>query len=211
MTMMRVSWEMGPPNAIQRPRLVASLKNRKINRVACGSAHTLAWSISEPVTRSKLPGQVPLEFDHLKEFSPAILRNRLVLLQHFSDTFCPGIAMFPLGSGSSNNESMCGVDKLRTLPVSSEKEAAFRKVLQATMVRVRQHGPVLELNRFGVKTKRSKNNSGGGAGDGRKSVFNQMVTKASHLNQESLLLPQRVWKVKFVGKWPIRDQYYHIN
>ena len=28
------------------------------------------------------------------------------------------------------------------------------------MVRDRQHGPVVELNRFGVKTKRSKNNSG---------------------------------------------------
>ena len=63
-------------------------------------------------------------------FSPAILRNRLVLLHHFSDTFCPGIAMFPLGLGSSNNEAQCGVDKLRTLLVSSAKEAAFRKVVQ---------------------------------------------------------------------------------
>jgi len=198
----------GTTNAIQRPRLVASLQNRKINRVACGSAHTLAWSTNEPVTTSKLPTQVPLEFDLLKEFSPAILRNRLVLLHHFSDTFCPGIAMFPLGFGSSNNEGQCGVDKLRTLLVSSAKEAAFRKVVQATMVRDRQHGPVLELNRFGVKTKRMKNNSGGGAGahpspgkdDGSKSVFAQMVAKSSHLNTDSLLLPHRVWKVKFVGE-----------
>ena len=29
--------------------------------------------------------------------SPTLLRNRLVLLHHFSDVFCPGIAMFPLG------------------------------------------------------------------------------------------------------------------
>ena len=151
----------GTTNAIQRPRLVASLQNRKINRVACGSAHTLAWSTNEPVTTSKLPTQIPLEFDLLKEFSPAILRNRLVLLHHFSDTFCPGIAMFPLGFGSTNNELQGGVDKLRTLLVSSSKEAAFRKVVQATMVRDRQHGPVVELNRFGVKTKRMKNNSGG--------------------------------------------------
>lgn len=31
-----------------------------------------------------------------------------------------------------------------------EQEAAFRKVVQATMVRDRQHGPVVELNRIQV-------------------------------------------------------------
>ena len=41
--------------------------------------------------------QVPLEYDLLKEMAPTLLRNRLVLLHHFSDTFCPGIAAFPLG------------------------------------------------------------------------------------------------------------------
>ena len=197
----------GTTNAIQRPRLVASLQNRKINRVACGSAHTLAWSTSEPVTTSKLPTQIPLEFDLLKELSPAILRNRLVLLHHFSDTFCPGLAMFPLGPGLSiadpPSDPLRPVDRLRSLLVSSAKEAAFRKVVQATMVRDRQHGPVIELNRFGVKTKRMKNNSGGGNKEeatGAKTVFQQMVNKSTNLNSESLLLPHRVWKVKFVGE-----------
>lgn len=32
-----------------------------------------------------------------------------------------------------------------------EQEAAFRKVVQATMVRDRQHGPVVELNRIQVR------------------------------------------------------------
>ena len=31
------------------------------------------------------------------------------------------------------------------------QEAAFRKVVQTTMVRDRQHGPVIELNRIQVK------------------------------------------------------------
>lgn len=66
------------------------------------------------------------------------------------------------------------------------------------MVRDRQHGPVIELNRIQVKRSRSK---GGLAGpDGIKSVFGQMVTKMSLLTQEALFLPHRVWKVKFVGK-----------
>ena len=71
----------GTTNAIQRPRLVGSLQNRKINRVACGSgndsisghslilfrpAHTLAWSTSEPVSTSKLPAAIPLECDLLR-------------------------------------------------------------------------------------------------------------------------------------------------
>ena len=91
---------------------------------------------------------------------------------------------------------------MRILLVSSAKEAAFRKVVEADMVRDRQHGPLLELNRFGVKSKRSKNNSGGGGGkeESTRSVFAQMVNKAGSLNSESLLLPHRVWKVKFVGE-----------
>uniref|UniRef100_A0A452J6G6 Uncharacterized protein n=1 Tax=Gopherus agassizii TaxID=38772 RepID=A0A452J6G6_9SAUR len=43
----------GTTNAIQRPRLVAALQGKKINRVACGSAHTLAWSTSKPANAGK--------------------------------------------------------------------------------------------------------------------------------------------------------------
>ena len=32
------------------------------------------------------------------------------------------------------------------------QEAAFRKVIQATMIRDRQHGPVIEINRIQVHT-----------------------------------------------------------
>ena len=49
----------GTTNAIQRPRLVAALQGKKINRVSCGSAHTLAWSTSKPTNAGKLPAQVP--------------------------------------------------------------------------------------------------------------------------------------------------------
>jgi E3 ubiquitin-protein ligase HERC2 len=37
----------GTTNAIQRPRLVAALQGKKINRVACGSAHSLCWSTNK--------------------------------------------------------------------------------------------------------------------------------------------------------------------
>ena len=52
----------GSTNAIQRPRLVAALQGKKINRVACGSAHTLAWSTNKPVVTSKLPMEVQYLF-----------------------------------------------------------------------------------------------------------------------------------------------------
>lgn len=48
----------GTTNAIQRPRLVPALQGKKVNRVACGSAHTLAWSTSKPASAGKLPTQV---------------------------------------------------------------------------------------------------------------------------------------------------------
>ncbi len=48
----------GTTNAVQRPRLVAALQGKKINRVACGSAHTLAWSTLKPTVAAKLPAKV---------------------------------------------------------------------------------------------------------------------------------------------------------
>ena len=102
-----------------------------------------------------------------------------------------------------------GIDKLRTLLVTSAKESAFRKVVQATMVRDRQHGPVIELNRISVRKQSAAaaptgtgNNPGGkvvtavpSTAGGCKPVFAQMVGKVHLLGPESLLLPHRVWKV----------------
>jgi len=97
------------------------LQSKKITQVACGSAHTLAWSTNKPVSASRLPVSTPLEYDLVRDFQLPALRNRLVLLHHFSELFCPGVAMFPIdGEGS--------LDKLRGILVSSTKEATFRKV-----------------------------------------------------------------------------------
>ena len=50
-----------------------------------------------------------------------------------------------------------------------------------------------------MKRFRSK---GGFAGqDGVKSVFGQMGSKMAVFGPDSLMLPHRVWKVKFVGKY----------
>ncbi|GFS15828.1 E3 ubiquitin-protein ligase HERC2, partial [Elysia marginata] len=199
----------GTTNAIQRPRLVAALQGKKINRVACGSAHSLAWSTHKPVGAGRLPAAVPMEYNHLQGMDIAVLRNRLVLLHHFSELFCPCIPMMHLQQEESVAESgpsdhagredlSTGLDSLRGILMSSAKEAAFRKVVHATMVREKQHGPVIELNRIQVKRSRVK---GGLAGpDGLKSVFGQMSQRLSMLTKEVLMLPHRVWKVKFVGE-----------
>lgn len=189
----------GSINAIQKPRLVSVLQGKKINRVSCGSAHTVAWSTCNPGAlgaRGRMPPSVPLEYDLLRDIPIPTLRNRYALLYHFSELFAPSVSMFDL-SGSSEVQQE-GLDRLRGLLVSSEKESAFRKVVQATMVRDRQHGPVVELNRIQVKRFRNKNGLAGP--NGTRSVFGQMVSKMSLLTQESLLLPHRVWKVKFVGE-----------
>ncbi|TSK42064.1 E3 ubiquitin-protein ligase HERC2 [Bagarius yarrelli] len=136
----------GTTNAIQRPRLVGALQGKKINRVACGSAHTLAWSTSKPTNAGKLPAQ----YNHLQEIPIIALRNRLLLLHHISELFCPCIPMFNLEGrlGQTGHGPSVGFDTLRGILISQGKEAAFRKVVQATMVRDRQHGPVVELNRI---------------------------------------------------------------
>lgn len=91
-----------------------------MTRVACGSAHSLAWSTDKPFA-STVPTRVPLEYDVLKELPPALIRNRLVLLLHFSDLLCPAVSMFPLSGDVS-------LDSLRTFLVYMVKEITFRKV-----------------------------------------------------------------------------------
>ena len=66
------------------------------------------------------------------------------------------------------------------------------------MVRDRQHGPVVELNRIGLRRTRSSGRQPGVAAAGA-TVFVQMVHKMALLTHDVLMLPHRTWKVKFVG------------
>ncbi len=108
---------------------------KNINRVACGSAHTLAWSTMKPASTGKLPARTPMEYDRLHEIAMDVLRNRLVLLHNFSDLLCPSIAMFKLCTPStssvpstwinSNHDNQPvladDISRLRALLVSSVK------------------------------------------------------------------------------------------
>ncbi|XP_048524463.1 E3 ubiquitin-protein ligase HERC2 [Dendroctonus ponderosae] len=182
----------GTTSGIHIPRLISCLqpKVKKITNVACGSAHTLAWSTDSSVS-ARLPAGAPIEYDLLQDIPTWVLHRRLVLLHHFTELICPCIAMFPITGEESLHE-------LRNILIYYIKESTFRKVVQATMVRDKHHGPVVELNRLQVKKSRSR---GGLAGvDGMKSVFGQMVTKLPLLTSEALALPHRVWKVEFVGE-----------
>ncbi|XP_033150467.1 LOW QUALITY PROTEIN: probable E3 ubiquitin-protein ligase HERC2 [Drosophila busckii] len=182
----------GTVTAIQRPRLVAALQGKHIVKVTCGSAHTLALSTSQLSERLRPLPNPPLEYDLVRELAPEVLHARLILLHHFSELLCPCLAMLPIQGDLS-------LGALKDVLVYNIKEAAFRKVIQTTMVRDKQHGPVIELNRIQVKRSRSRCNGLAGI-DGMKSVFGQMVQKLPLLTQEALALPHRVWKVKFVGE-----------
>ena len=66
-----------------------------------------------------------MEYNHLQGICIPTLRNRLVLLHHFSDLFCPSIPMFHLEDkaemGAGQCEMISGPDSLRGVLVSSAK------------------------------------------------------------------------------------------
>jgi E3 ubiquitin-protein ligase HERC2 len=185
---------------VQKPKLVSSLKGKFIDRVACGSAHTVAWSTTQPSSACRLPDEVPMEYNHLRDLDVKVLRNRLVLLNHFSDLVSSCIAMFgvekQITAGAAGNE--VSFDGLRCLISPAVKENVFKKVVQNTMARDRPHGPVIEVNRLQVKRSRTK--SGLTGSEGSRSVFGQVCSRMVTAGPDSLFLPQRVWKVKFVGE-----------
>lgn len=55
------------------------------------------------------------------------------------------------------------------------------------------------------QVKRSRSKGGLAGPDGTKSVFGQMCAKMSSFSPDSLLLPHRIWKVKFVGEFIFRE------
>ncbi len=65
--------------------------------------------------------------------------------------------------------------------------------------------PVITYPHSFDQVKRSRSKGGLAGPDGTKSVFGQMCSKMSSFSPDSLLLPHRVWKVKFVGKFIFRE------
>ena len=99
-------------------------QGKKINRVACGSAHTIAWSTSKPVNAGKLPQEIPMEYNHLQTIPLQALRNRLMLLHHFSDLFCTSLPQFdlqPPRKEDSAHGPLVGLDTLRGVLIPSGK------------------------------------------------------------------------------------------
>ncbi|CAH2068345.1 unnamed protein product, partial [Iphiclides podalirius] len=179
----------GTTLAAQRPRLLIALQGKRVTKVACGSAHTVALCVEAP-RAPRPPPSPPLECHLLRDLPPQLICNRLVLLHQFSELVCPNLSLLILDGP---------LNQLRTLLFYSVKEAAFRKAIMATMVRERQHGPVVELSRVAARRARRGGAGLAGAG-GMRSVFGQMVARLPALTQDALALPHRVWKVKFVGE-----------
>ena len=103
-----------------------------IDHVSCGSAHTICWSSVRRKLVCPLPERIPMEFNHIQTIPIPVLRNRLILLYHFSNLFCKSLSLFSLQSRLSDLSSAVGVvggemtfadsfDRLRGVLVSSAK------------------------------------------------------------------------------------------
>uniref|UniRef100_A0A8C0GP25 E3 ubiquitin-protein ligase HERC2 n=1 Tax=Chelonoidis abingdonii TaxID=106734 RepID=A0A8C0GP25_CHEAB len=104
----------GSDDHVRRPRQVQGLQGKKVIAIATGSLHCVCCTED---------GIVPMEYNHLQEIPIIALRNRLLLLHHISELFCPCIPMFDLeghldetGQGPS-----IGFDTLRGILISQGK------------------------------------------------------------------------------------------
>ncbi len=68
-----------------------------------------------------------MEFSHLQSVPMYVLRNRLIMLHHFSDLFCKSLTLFGMQpkanepSSTPHEGAFEGFDQLRSLLVSSSK------------------------------------------------------------------------------------------
>ncbi|XP_060835591.1 E3 ubiquitin-protein ligase HERC2 isoform X3 [Rhopalosiphum padi] len=180
----------GTAHPITRPRPIAALKGKRIQQVSCGSAHSFAWSSDEACqTDNSTPTTIPLEYDILQEFGVPELRNRLLFLHHFSTIINQTVLLFLPIRGEIS------LDAIRSYMVFPVKEIIFKKILQLSMIREQRHGPIFELNR--IRTRKTRKST---CNDYTHTVFGQMVKNMDFLDEDSLFLYHRVWKVQFVGE-----------
>ncbi|PZC79825.1 hypothetical protein B5X24_HaOG215814 [Helicoverpa armigera] len=184
----------GGSEGCKLPMRIDCLKGLRVVKVECGSQFSVALCQCGSVYTWGKGDYHRLghgSYEHVRRPMrvTGMQGKTIVLLHQFSDLVCPNLPLLILDGP---------FDQLRTLLFYSVKEAAFRKAIMATMVRERQHGPVVELSR--VAARRARRGGSGLAGPaGMRSVFGQMVARLPALTQDALALPHRVWKVKFVG------------
>ena len=120
---------LSPPLLPPFLQLIPMPDDVHIDHVSCGSAHSICWSSIRRKVVCKLPEKVPMEFNHLQNIPSPVLRNRLILLHHFSTLFCKSLSLFSLQSKhsdasavvSSSEGTLEGFDHLRGILVSSAK------------------------------------------------------------------------------------------
>lgn len=99
------------------------MQGKRIQQVSCGSAHSFAWASEEACpTENSIPSIIPLEYDLLQEFDIHELRNRLLLLHHFSTIVNQTILLFLPVQGEIS------LDAIRPYMVYPVKESIFKKV-----------------------------------------------------------------------------------
>jgi E3 ubiquitin-protein ligase HERC2 len=97
--------------------------------VSCGSAHSFAWTNEEASYKENaIPSIIPLEYDLLQEFSINELRNRLLLLHHFSTIVNQTILLFLPIQGDLS------LDAIRPYMVYPVKEGIFKKVFYCLLL-----------------------------------------------------------------------------
>lgn len=91
--------------------------------MSCGSAHSFALASEEAChTENSTPIMIPLEYDLLQEFDLNELRNRLLLLHHFSTIINQTILLLMPTQGEIS------LDAIRPYMVYPVKESIFKKV-----------------------------------------------------------------------------------
>nr|XP_047123873.1 E3 ubiquitin-protein ligase HERC2 isoform X1 [Hydra vulgaris]XP_047123877.1 E3 ubiquitin-protein ligase HERC2 isoform X2 [Hydra vulgaris] len=178
--------------ARQTPTLNTFLLNKKIDRISCGSAHTIAWSTSKASERRSLPLEVPVEYNNLKHLPMNALRDRAFLLNSFSKLICLCFPLLDLVPQDTDVEEPM-INSLRRIILFSFKESIMRKVIESTSIRDQQHGPVVQLNRV-VKHRQLRGSNI------NQSLFAQLAWLINEFPSDSFRLPNRMWKVKFVGE-----------
>ena len=177
---------LGHTNSIYYPTEVNFPNCKKIDFIAAGSNHALAFVRIQDLNKL-LPEKIPDEYSILEPYFNSEMVIRAKILQQFSDMFLSCVNLFTLDP--KENLSF-GLENLVWLLQSAEKQSLLRQYITST-TSSSDHGPEIRLNRFLADHAPKTHN-----------LFTQVYNALQNKSIASLMA-KRAWRVELVGEGSI--------
>ncbi|KAH9513367.1 putative E3 ubiquitin-protein ligase herc1 [Bulinus truncatus] len=187
---------------VKEPTLIPQLLDQNVKQISAGRSHCAAWSFPPPPKRVPgvpaplqlgTPETIPPQYTAIQYMPIVAIKNRLIVLHHFSDLVYSSwrlLNLIPKSDYNSGESEVPGICEGPLRPLLSPRVYTLPMVraISKTMIQSKNCGPQITVKRLSTRGKKCR------------PVYTQIAQQVVKLKPEDLRLPARAWKVKLIGE-----------